>query len=246
MKMKQNKWVVGIIAAIGIFAAVFYFINYNEDRNYIVEKYPEVSHLLFFLEQSKNDTIIVSDFNDLYRRLYLSKINDSIISFCSLYNAKNDGYMFIITPDSISVFEAPDYNANFTMQCLTMDYKGYTNKTNPMFKKIDYELDLIFRQEQIMFYRFIGFIKEKPNRVVFIDNFYDSFSASAFCHTLTIKNNILNPQKWKFLNDRQKRNGFQWRLPFPDNMVPQDSIITRIRRVETYKDSIKRWYLYVE
>ncbi len=244
--MKQKKWIAAICVSIVILAAFIFVISKYKDRNYIVEKYPEVSNLLSFVEQSKNDTVVVSNFNDLYRRLFLSKINDSIISFCRIDNDGVD-YMIIVSPDSISVFESPDFTSNFTMHTLVFDNDQYTNNIAPiMVKRIEAKLDLIFRQEQVRFYRFIGFIKEKPNRVIFVDNFYNFFSMGAFCHTITVKNNMFNPQKWKFINDKQKVTGCKWRMQFVNNMVPNDSILPRIRRVETCKDSIERWLIEVE
>ena len=244
--MKQKKWIAAICVSIVIFAAFIFVISKYKDRNYIVEKYPEVSNLLSFLQQSKNDTVFVCDFNDLYRRLFLSKINDSIISFCNIYTVDNNGYMLIITPDSISIFEAPDYYAYFTLYDMTFDRDKFSKNPKLLFNRVEQTLDLIFRQEQIRFYRFIGFSKEKPNRAVFLDNFYGFYSSGSFCHTLTVKNNILNPKKWVFINDRISMNKYTWRFPFPDNMVPQDSILPRIRRVGTCKDTIVRNIMYAE
>lgn len=244
--MKLKKWIIGIITVIALLAAVVFVIKHYKDRNYIIEKYPETALLLSFIEQSKNDTVVVSDFSDLYRSLFLSKINDSTISFCSLLDAEGHQYMLIISPDSISIFESPDLNANMTMLGLTIDHEGYTKETNLMFRKIERELDLIFKQEKIRSYRFIGFSKKKSNRAIFIDNFNDNFRSGGLCYTHTVKNCIFNPQKLKFINDRCDIQDRTWRLPFPDNMVPKDSILPRIRRVETCKDTIKRWIMRAE
>ncbi len=244
--MKLKRWIIGIITVIALLAAVVFVIKHNKDRNYIIEKYPETALLLSFIEQSKNDTVVVSDFNDLYRRLFLSKINDSIITFCHLNYNGGFEYLLIISPDSISIFEAPDHDANYALLGIMIAHKHYVNNTKSLFRQIEQTIDVIFRQEQVKFYRFIGFIKDKPNRVLFIDNFYGFFSAGAFCHTLTIKNNMLNPKKWVFVNDRISMKNYTWRLPFPDNMVPKDSILPRIQRVNSCKDSIQRWLMYVE
>lgn len=170
----------------------------------------------------------------------MSKINDSIISFCSIDNAKDNDFLFIISPDSIIIFEAPDRYAFFAMNNIIISDDFSDLKINPMLLKIETNLDLIFRQEQSKFFRFIGFCKEKQNRIIFIDNYYDCYSSRGFCHTSTIKNSILNPKEFIFKSDREKELKPHWGFPFSDNLVNKDSILHRIRNINNCKDTIVR------
>ena len=56
-----------------------------------------------------------------------------------------------------------------------------------------------------------------------------------------IKNNIIDMKKYKFINDyKEDRKFIFWRLKFPENMVNQDSIAPRIKRILNCKDTIDR------
>ncbi len=215
--------------------------NSKKEEKNLKEKYHSVSFLLFYLDENKNDTIIISNFNELYRNLFLSKINDSIISFISNFpNSMHSDCMMIICPHQIHIFEAPDFYASLLVNELDLLYKYY-GKYEKYDSSLNEHIDLLFKQKNPNFFRFIGISKKRSNRIYFADSFNNFYTTGSFCYVRTIKNNIIDMKKYKFINDyKEDRKFIFWRLKFPENMVNQDSIAPRIKRILNCKDTIDR------